>query len=80
MLQLLGRIADVAHEAGRSIELGQLEEGDHLLRFGTDGVRYCHAFSEEEEEALSRTPGLSVVDRYLAEEGLNRYYILRVGP
>jgi len=73
---------------GESIDPSQLEEGDHLLRFGTDPdlpPRYCHQVADRELDELEtnlEACGLDVdsIGDYRADgaEGdLNRYRVLR---
>lgn len=70
-------------EAPEPIDLAQLEEGDHLLPWGspTQGrVRFCHFSDGPAMEALLAESGLERVAAYAADgrEGdLNRYYVLR---
>lgn len=56
-----------------------LEPGDHLLRFGDQGRRYCHHSDEAERRRLLDGLDLCVLDRYRADgrEGdLNDYVLL----
>jgi SAM-dependent methyltransferase len=63
------------------IDPGDLEPGDHLLRFGTAGaLRYCHAASADELDALLAGLALEPVDEWYADgEDLreNHYRVLR---
>lgn len=73
---------------GDPIDPSQLEEGDSLLRFGTDPEmppRFCHQVADDEFDAIEATLdradiGLDAVADYRADgaEGdLNRYRLLR---
>lgn len=70
---------------GPAIDPARVEAGDHLLRWGTgDALRYCHAASEQEEEALAAAPALGgtveMVGRFDADGAagdLNRYLLWR---
>lgn len=64
------------------IEVSELEEGDHLLRWGDapGTFRYCHAVSDAEEQEWLEGLALDLVERYEADGRsghLNRYLILR---
>ncbi len=65
------------------IDPGQLEAGDHLLRWGDAGsVRYCHFANEDEIRSLvDSLPGEQVASyRADGREGnLNRYLVIRTG-
>ena len=70
-----------------SLDVGQLETGDHLLRWGAGPttVRYCHHTSDAEVETLVAGLAADRVDDFRAdgEAGdLNRYLVLRprAGP
>ena len=69
--------------APHPIELADLEPGDHLLRFGAHGaLRYCHATSAEELDALLAGLGLAPVDAWYddgQERRENHYAVLRRG-
>ncbi|MDY7095314.1 MAG: class I SAM-dependent methyltransferase [Acidobacteriota bacterium] len=58
-----------------------LEEGDWLLRWGDgDALRYCHAASAAEIDALAAAPGLPLCDDFRADGAggiLNRYLVWR---
>lgn len=64
------------------IDLADLEPGDHLLRWGGDGLRYCHFIDRDEESellAVASRMGLEPVARYEADGAggeLNRYFVL----
>ena len=68
---------------GEAIDVGRLEAGDHLLRFGDDPKappRYCHQVSDEEFATWTGALGLEAIADYRADgaEGdLNRYGIFR---
>lgn len=70
--------------SGSTLDLGQLEPGDFLLRWGTgnDLVRYCHFTDEEEMATLLPDLPAHRVDEF-REDGrsgdLNHYLILRAG-
>jgi SAM-dependent methyltransferase len=64
------------------LEIEDLEPGDHLLRWGSDGLRYCHFIDRSEETELlaaAKRSGLNPLATYEAdgESGdLNRYLLL----
>lgn len=63
------------------IDSGQLDVGDHLLRFGDQPLpRYCHFLPPEELETLFENKAVQWLDRY-ASDGrsgdLNHYAIVR---
>lgn len=64
-----------------SSEPDSLEAGDWLLRWGDgDAVRYCHAASAAEIDALAPASGLPLLDDFRADgagERLNRYLVWR---
>jgi SAM-dependent methyltransferase len=68
--------------ARESVDLAQLEHGDHLLPWGEGGrVRYCHFANEEETRRLLAAASLRRLASYDAdgrEGGLNRYFVLRM--
>ena len=58
---------------------GDLEAGDHLLRWGDASHRYCHYSDDTEIEALLAGLALERVDSFLADGrggNLNRYELL----
>jgi SAM-dependent methyltransferase len=60
------------------IDEADLEPGDQLLRFGAEGLRYCHFISEPEIEAMTRRAQVSVIDTFLddgQDRDLNRYLL-----
>ena len=68
-------------DAPETIDLSQLEPGDHLLRWGEGpgAVRYCHHVDEAEAERLLEAAGLDRLACYDAdgrEGNLNRYFVL----
>ena len=75
--------ADYNAAAKRTICEKQLEEGDHLLRWGEEGrtVRFCHFADDAEVERWIGSLPLEPITRYDADgrEGtLNRYFVLRM--
>ena len=65
-----------------SVDPSELEEGDHLLRWGQapGTLRYCHALSDAEEQEWLDGLGLDLVERYEADGRgghLNRYLVFR---
>lgn len=68
---------------GARIDLADLEDGDHLLRFGDDPSappRYCHQLSQREFESWPEALGLEPVADFRADGSagdLNRYWLLR---
>ena len=72
--------------AAEPVDEGQLDRGDHLLRWG-DGdpprVRYCHFADDSELDGLLEALPLTCEDRYAADGRggkLNRYLVLRATP
>lgn len=61
------------------LELQGLEPHDHLLRFGQEGLRFCHHFDFDEEEELIASARLELVARWDDDEQ-NRYVLLRRPP
>jgi tRNA (uracil-5-)-methyltransferase TRM9 len=66
--------------ADTPIDTAQLERGDHLLPWGTEGIahRYCHFTSEEDTRKLLEGLGFEVIDHFAAdgrEGNLNHYFI-----
>ena len=67
------------------IDGAEVEEGDHLLRWGAEGAdggpfRYCHHTTDEEAAELVAASGLELIDRFRADGAnrrLNLYYVLR---
>lgn len=74
---------EVNRELDAPIAPEDLEPGDHALRFGGHGLRYCHAFEPAEVatlEVIAREAGLEPAGSWEADgrEGdLNRYVVLR---
>jgi SAM-dependent methyltransferase len=68
---------------GRPVDPACLEDGDRLLRFGSDPSappRYCHQVADPEFESWPEALGLEALAEYRADgaEGdLNRYWVLR---
>ena len=68
---------------GEPIDEAELDEGDHLLRFGGDATappRYCHQVSDAEFESWPEALGLAPLAEFRADgaEGdLNRYWLLK---
>ena len=76
--------ADYNERAEQRVDLEDLEDGDHLLRWAgeTPAHRYCHSSSEAEMAELFATSDLRVVESFEAdgvEGALNRYYLLAPG-
>jgi len=72
---------DWNRDAAETIDVSQLEPGDHLLRWGegTAAVRYCHHVDAAEAERLVGAAGLERLASYDAdgrEGSLNRYFVL----
>ena len=67
--------------ADQPIPVGDLEAGDHLLRWRDDGYRYCHHATDDEALALVDSVGLTVVDRFRADgrNGELNLYIVAEG-
>ncbi len=67
---------------GEAVDVGRLEDGDSLLRFGDDPdlpPRYCHQVADAEFEAWPNQLGLETLADYRADGAqgdLNRYWIL----
>jgi SAM-dependent methyltransferase len=66
------------------VDIGDLETGDVLLRWGTgdDSYRYCHFASDREIEALIVSVGVPCIDRFISDgedNALNDYAILSNG-
>lgn len=67
---------------GEEVDVGCLEDGDSLLRFGDDPKqppRYCHQVADAEFEAWPDQLGLEPVADYRADGAqgdLNRYWVL----
>lgn len=64
---------------------GELDPGDHLLRWGTSGdaLRYCHFTDESELGRLLLDLELIEVERFVADganDALNDYRLLRPSP
>jgi len=59
------------------IDPRELEPGDHIMTWGseTPSYRYVHAASDEEMEALAAAIPLSVVESFLGDDALNRYWV-----
>ena len=77
--RITGRIKD-ARECG--FDEGDLEEGDHILRWsrGNESLRYVHAFEDGETRDLVESSGLKEVATFMADGksgDLNSYIVLR---
>jgi SAM-dependent methyltransferase len=60
--------------SSESLDVGELEPGDHIMTWGVPSVyRYCHAASEEESETLRQELPLRWVESFRADDDLNRY-------
>lgn len=59
-----------------------VEKHDYLLdwRRGERALRYCHYIDDEEHAQLVGAAGLTVIDDYRADGGLNRYTVMRREP
>ncbi|MGH9322104.1 MAG: class I SAM-dependent methyltransferase [Vicinamibacteria bacterium] len=64
--------------AGRDLDVSDLEPGDYLLTWGSDaqGLRYCHAMSESEEDTLARSLPLDLLAKLQGREP-NAYFVFR---
>ena len=63
--------------SSESLDVGELEPGDHIMTWGEPAAhRYCHAASEEELEMLRRELPLRWVDSFLGDDDMNRYDLL----
>ena len=65
--------------AATPIDTAQLEDGDLLLRWRSEGVRYCHRMAEVEMTGLATTAGLRLARRFSADGktgDLNVYLVL----
>lgn len=75
--------SEVGPVLGAPIDVGALEEGDALLRFGDDPTaapRYCHETDEAEIADWQAATGLETVDLFSADGAqgdLNRHWIAR---
>ncbi len=60
----------------------EVERGDYLLdwRRGAHALRYCHYADDAEQAALVAATGLSEVETFRADGGLNVYSVLRRNP
>jgi tRNA (uracil-5-)-methyltransferase TRM9 len=56
------------------IDPAELEPGDHVLRFGTHGFRYCHLADEAERAQLIQSTGLVLRDSW-DDDDANRYVL-----
>jgi len=69
-----------ADPEGAAIDVAELEAGDLLLAWGTEGaVRYCHQLDRSETEALISASGMPLVAEFEADGrsgDLNRYLVL----
>ncbi len=69
--------------AAEPVDLGELEDGDHLLAWGDDpkAVRYCHWSSPEEVRALIASAGVESFELYSGRGGdrFNLYALIRAG-
>jgi SAM-dependent methyltransferase len=74
--------SDLGPVLGGEIDVGKLEDGDALLRFGDDPSlppRYCHQVADAEFEAWPAQLGLEPLADYRADGAqgdLNRYWTL----
>jgi len=83
--RLRARIAPWGEEARAGAEpvaAGDLEAGDHLLRWGQQPglLRYCHHTDSAELDRLVASVGLTCLDRFLCDgrsHDLNEYVVLR---
>jgi SAM-dependent methyltransferase len=70
----------VSWESCDAIDPALLEPGDHLLRFGTSGLRYCHATGAEELTALLAGLPLTPIEDWYddgQDRRENHYVLLR---
>lgn len=70
--------SDFLERSGVPIDVSELEPGDHIMTWGSDGpgYRYCHAISDEEAETLARSIPLARVAAFDARDEPNTYYVL----
>ena len=63
---------------GESVEIDELEDGDHIMTWGAaqPAYRYCHAMSDEEAETLASSLPLERVTMFLGDGDKNAYYVL----
>lgn len=74
--------SELEERSGVSLDLSELEPGDHLMTWGSSeegppALRYCHALSGGEEEELRSSLPLSLAFRFDAASEPNRYFVLR---
>lgn len=65
-------------DASEVIDVGQLETGDYMMSFGPSDqtLRYCHASSDAEIEALTQGLELEPIAQFTSDGDLNSYHVL----
>jgi SAM-dependent methyltransferase len=73
---------ELEERSGISIDLAELEPGDHVLTWGGDGpaYRYCHAVTDEEAEALASSLPLTRAASFEPDREPNTYYLMKNPP
>jgi len=68
-------------QTGLAVDPADLEPGDYFMTWGAapPALRYCHAVSDGELDALLATVGLTVVERFEARDEPNTYVVLGPG-